>query len=97
MTCQAILEITVKDGCYDELRKWLIKILPETRGFDGNVNVEFVRNQDDPSKLLMMEKWETREHYERYLAWRVEVGTIDELSTMIDGELQVRYFDFIGL
>lgn len=97
MTCHVILELTVKEGCYDSLRKWFVDSMPSTRDFDGYVSAEFVRNQDDLTKLLIMERWETRQHHERYLAWRVESGTLEELGAMIDGEPQIRYFDPIGV
>jgi quinol monooxygenase YgiN len=97
MTCQAVLEITVKDDKYDQLREWLVKILPDTRGFKGNVSVEFARNQDEPKDVVILEKWDTREAYEAYLAWRSETGILTELGEFIDGELKVRYFDPMGV
>ncbi|MFT3661437.1 MAG: antibiotic biosynthesis monooxygenase family protein [Gordonia sp. (in: high G+C Gram-positive bacteria)] len=97
MTCQAVLAITAKEGKYDELREWLVKILPDTRGFQGCVSVEFYRNQDDPQDLVILEKWNSRADYEAYLAWRTEEGILGELGEFIDGELTVRYFDPMGV
>lgn len=97
MTCQVILEITAKDGTYDDMRKFFIEILPDTRAFEGCVSVDFVRNQDNPNQLLIMEKWNTRQDYERYFAWRGETGVLDKLGSMIDGEPQLRFFDAVGV
>ncbi|GHB73311.1 hypothetical protein GCM10010377_74680 [Streptomyces viridiviolaceus] len=97
MTCHVIFETTVKDGNLDGLRKWFTEKLPGTRGFAGNVSVEVVHNQDDPSKILFLEKWDSRQSFERYLAWRVETGAVDELGTMLDGEIDFRYYDALGV
>lgn len=97
MTVQAVLEITAKPEKFDELRQWLVKILPDTRGFEGNVSVEFGQNQDDKSDLVILEKWDSRQAYEAYLAWRAETGILEELGEFIEGELKVRYFDPMGV
>ncbi|MGV9678519.1 putative quinol monooxygenase [Nocardia sp. NPDC003482] len=97
MTIQAVLELTAKTDKAEEFREWLVRILPDTRGYKGNVSVEFVRNQDDPADVVILEKWDTRTDYEAYLAWRTETGILDELGEFIEGELKVRYFDPMGV
>ncbi len=44
-----------------------------------------------------MEKWDTRKNFEDYLAWRVESGVVEELMQYLDGEIDFRYFDPIGV
>lgn len=97
MTCQVILEMIVKEGRYDELRSWLIENLPGTPAFECNVSVEPVRDQDDPRKLFLLEKWESRAHFERYVTWRDETGILDELDAMTDGGLESTVLDFVGV
>jgi quinol monooxygenase YgiN len=97
MTCQVILELTAKDGSYDELRKYFIDIISDTRSFQGCVSVDFVRNQDDPNQLVILEKWDTRKDYEAYFAWRQETGVLDELGKMAAGAPQLRFFDPMGV
>ncbi|MGC4251244.1 MAG: antibiotic biosynthesis monooxygenase family protein [Sphingobium sp.] len=97
MTCQVVFEMTVKEGCFDQVRAWFIDKLPGTRAFRGNVSVEVVREQDDPDKLIFMEKWDRRADFEAYLAWRVEQGVVAELMEYLDDEIRFRYFDPIGV
>jgi len=44
-----------------------------------------------------MEKWYSREHYERYLQWRTDTGILTKLATMTTGELRIRFLDFFGV
>lgn len=97
MTIQVIMELTVKEDRYDDFRDFMVKILPNTRPYEGCVSIEFVRNQDDPAHLLVMEKWNSRQDYENYLAWRMESGIMNEIVDMIVGEPKLRFFDPMGL
>ena len=96
MTCHVLLEATVKEGCYDKLRAKFIEILPDTRSFDGCFNIYITREQDNPSKLCIVELWESRAHYEKYLAWRTERGDMDVLGEMME-ETTWHFLDSIGV
>ena len=97
MTVQAIMELTITEGRFDEFRDFMLKILPETRPYEGCVSIEFVRNQDNPAHVLVMEKWNSRKDYENYFNWRMESGVMKELVGMIEGEPKLRFFDPMGL
>lgn len=84
MACQVLLEATIKDGCHDRLRSKFVELLPATRGFEGCIYLYIVKDQDKPSQIVIVELWETRAHYEKYLAWRTETGVMEELATMIE-------------
>jgi quinol monooxygenase YgiN len=55
------------------------------------------RNQDDPTNFIFVEQWDSRQHYERYFAWRQETGVLDQLAGMIRGQASFRFFDYVGL
>jgi quinol monooxygenase YgiN len=97
MTVQAITELTIKEGRYDAFREFMVKILPDTRPYEGCVCIEFVRNQDNPAHLLVMEKWNSREDYESYFKWRMESGVMAQIADMIEGEPKLRFLDPVGL
>lgn len=97
MAIQVTIDMVVKEGRFDDLRDWFIAHLPGTRGFAGNISVEVARNTDEPNAVLFVEKWETREAFEKYLAWRDETGVIADLVEMLDGEIVFRHHDFIGV
>ncbi|MCD0447907.1 antibiotic biosynthesis monooxygenase [Actinocorallia sp. API 0066] len=97
MTCQVVFELHVKKEHVDNVRQWFVDKLPGTRAFRGNVSVEVVREQDDPTKFVFMEKWNERKDFEDYLAWRVEEGTVAELAEMLEGDIDFRYFEPLGV
>ncbi|MFC9735075.1 putative quinol monooxygenase [Streptomyces roseolus] len=97
MTCHVIFKMTVQDGRFDDLRSWFVEQLPGTRAFEGNVSVEVVRDQDAPNTVVFMEKWDSRKNFEDYLAWRTETGVVAELADMLDGDIDFRYHDSLGV
>ncbi len=52
-----------------------------------------IRNQDDPDVLVAVEEWESKAHYEKYLAWRTETGVMDNLKELIAEPPSIRYFE----
>ena len=55
-----------------------------------------VQNQDDTNTLVLIEQWDTRGQYEKYLAWRQESGTLAKIVELLDGPPSIRYFDPTG-
>lgn len=63
----------------------LVGVLPDTRVYDGCHSVTTHRDLDDPSKIFLIEVWETREHQMKYLGWRQETGLLDAIGPMLAG------------
>jgi quinol monooxygenase YgiN len=59
--------------------------------------LEVVRDHDDPSRIVFMEKWDARQDFERYLAWRNETGAVAELGEMLEGPIDFRFHDGLGV
>lgn len=97
MTCMVHIEFRAKQEHADRLPGWLREILPDTRCREGCVSVVVTRNQDDPTNFAFVELWDSREHYERYFAWRESQGVLTELAAMVDGEATFRFFDIVGV
>ncbi|MFG2442761.1 putative quinol monooxygenase [Nocardia fluminea] len=97
MAIQVTIDMAAKADRFDDLREWFVKNLPGTRSFAGNISVEVARNQDEPARILFVEKWDTRANFEAYLAWRDESGVIAELLEMLDGDITFCYHDFLGV
>lgn len=97
MTVQVIMEVTIKEGAYDGFRRFMAGILPDTRAYEGCVSIDFVRNQDSPAGVVVMEKWNSRQDYESYVKWRMATGILQETASMFDGEPRQRFLDPMGL
>ena len=96
MACTVLLEMRVKKEHVDDVAGSFKEALPDTRSFDGCIDVYATQNKDDPQSFVAVETWETREKYEAYFAWRTERGDIDNMRPMLEGDLQLRFFDRIG-
>jgi quinol monooxygenase YgiN len=96
MTCTVLLELRVKKEHVDEVAGSFKENLPDTRTFDGCIDVYMTRDMDNPETFIAVETWESREKYEKYFAWRTERGDIDNVRAMLEGDLKIRFFDRIG-
>lgn len=97
MGCQVILEFRAVAGRVADAQAWLRSVLPDTRGFEGCETLHCIQNQDDPDVILIVEQWATRQHYERYLAWRAERGDMEVFGAMMAGPPTIRFFDYFGI
>ncbi len=96
MVCTVLLELNVMDEHIDEVAGSFSVMLPDTRTFDGCIDVYMTRDQDDPNKFIAVETWESRAQYEKYFAWRTERGDIANSRAMLKEDLKIRYFDRLG-
>ena len=93
MAVRVILEVKAKPGTGNELVAFFRSILPETRAYEGCTSVEALQNSDDGDHVVVVEVWESREQYEKYLAWRRERGTTDRLMEALAEPPSIRHFD----
>ena len=96
MACQVLLEFRVKDGCHDKLKQHFKQILPDTRDYEGCISLYMIQDVENPSQIMVVEQWETRQQYEKYLAWRTERGDVEVLESMWESPTW-RFFDFWGV
>ena len=92
MTTLVTLECTVRADCMDKLIAFMQQVMPDTRNYDGCQSINPYLNEDNRT-ILMVEYWDSKAHYEKYLAWRQETGTLDELAEMIEGPPTIRFFE----
>ena len=88
-----LLEVTVKPESVEEFKAYMKEILPSTRTYSGCLGVDLQVNQDDATNMVAVEEWETREHHQKYAAWRTETGVLGHIASMLAGAPSVRYFD----
>ena len=93
MTCKVVLEIKVKPEHVDELLATISEQLPATRDYEGCIEVYAYQDQDDPTTILAIQEWETREQYEEYFEWRGKRGDLETLRPWIAQPLSKRFFD----
>ena len=42
-------------------------------------------------------RWQSRKHYDTYLAWREETGVVKQFADSTEGGLSIRFFDVIDV
>ena len=43
--------------------------------------------------MIIVMRWQTRKHYETYLAWREETGDVKRFADVTESGLSTRFFD----
>ena len=90
-----VIDLKVRPESIGEAREMLLAGLPLIRAFDGCRDAAMHVNQDDEYNVLFIEHWASRQHYERYRAWRVERGDNARLVSMLVEPLTVRAFEVV--
>ena len=93
MACTVLLEVKAQEDKVDALKETFKGILGDTRAYEGCQGVVVRQQQDDPTVMVLIENWASREHYEKYFAWRQESGALAALGEMLAGPPNLRYFD----
>jgi heme oxygenase (mycobilin-producing) len=93
MSVLVLVEMPAKPDRIDDLKAQLSTTLRDTRAFDGCEGVAVHANQDEPSGLLLLERWASRAHYEKYLAWRQTEEGASSIGEMLAGPPSPRFFD----
>jgi len=93
MSVLVLLEVSLKPENVKDFTDFMKNEVHHTRGFDGCNEVTLHKNQDDPTDLVIVEDWDSRQQYEKYLAWRTERGDMEKLAPFFAGEPSIRYYD----
>jgi quinol monooxygenase YgiN len=96
MTIMVLLEFKAKPEAIERLRAALRALFPDTRAYQGCGAITAYTCADDEQTFVFVQYWESKAHYERYLAWRTETGTLTEVLDMLDGDLSIRYFEQVA-
>ena len=65
--------------------------LAQTRAFGGCRRIETLTGQD--SVIVLYEEWESVEHHQAYVGWRMENGLVDLLEPWLAAPLEIVYYD----
>ncbi len=95
MSVTVMLEVKAKPDSIDALRQGLAALLPGTRAFEGCQGLTTYQDLEDGQTLVAVEHWDSKEHYERYLAWRTETGAMAQLVSLLEGPPNIRYFEAV--
>ena len=92
MTVLVTLKFPVQPAKLEDFLIVLKEALKETRAYNGCKTVQTFLEKGT-SAVFLVETWESAEHQQNYMGWRIETGLIDALDPYLDGEIDVHTFD----
>lgn len=96
MSVTVILECHAKPDAVEEVKGLFARLVDDARGFEGCRSLTILQDQDDPTTIVGLHQWDSRDHYLRYVAWRQERGELDEISALLTGRVR-RFLDDTGI
>ena len=93
MTVTVVVQLKAMPENVDELKVLWREVIDETRAYDGCNSIFIYENQDAPGRFALIENWDSRDHYDKYLAWRTETGFVDKVVALVEGDLDFGFFD----
>ena len=93
MSVSVLLSGTLKDGLVEQFTEICSEAFHVTRAFDGCQNINLTLHVEDPHKFVLTEVWYSKEHYEKYAAFRVEDGTFAAIGDMCTDGPNIDIFD----
>ncbi len=99
MSLGVIVEFWFKPGSEGAtfLTDTLKERLPSvTRTYDGCEYVHLYTDPNDPNHLVLLERWESREKYDRYREWAMAQPGTEKLLPLLEREMTTRYLDDTG-
>ena len=97
MTVLVLVDIPAKPERVDDLKAQFATTLRDTRAFDGCEGVNLHENLDEPGGLLLVERWASRDHYEKYAAWRQTDEGASGIGDLLAGPPSPRFFDAVSV
>jgi len=85
MTFAAVLELRLNPDALEQAPAVLHDVLEETRAFAGNLGVQVLVDDSDPSRWLVLEFWESAAHDAAYREFRAGPGALTDLAPLLAG------------
>ena len=93
MTVSVLLEGVLKEGQVEKFTELCKKAYKVTRAYDGCQGINLTFNVENNNNFVMTETWESKEHYEKYLAFRTQDGTVELIGSVCVEGPTIRIFD----
>lgn len=93
MSTLVLVEFRAKPEAVSEVVELFRAVLGDTRAFDGCISVTVNQRDEDATQFVLVEEWSSRAHYERYFAWREEMGFVAKTAPILAEPPHIRYFD----
>ena len=62
---------------------------------DNFLTIDLTYNTENPNNWVFTELWDSKEHYEKYLQFRTEDGTLEAVASLCEAAPSIRIFDIV--
>jgi quinol monooxygenase YgiN len=96
MVCTVTAEFVCIDGVGGKLIELLSQMIPETLQKKGAISIDMCVDQDNPDRIVLIERWQNRANHEAYVAYRKKRGDIDTIMEMLVTPPKFIWLDLIA-
>jgi quinol monooxygenase YgiN len=93
----ALLEFRFKPDVLDQVPDAMSRTLAVTRKFDGCRHIDVLVDNEDPSRYLLVEVWDSMEHDEAYREFRASPAGASELGPLLTAPPVVMYYSVTAI
>ena len=97
MPVAALLEFRFKPDVLDQVPDAVSRTLAVTRKFDGCQRIDVLVDDEDPSRYLLVEVWESMEHDTAYREFRASPAGASELGPLLAAPPVVMYYSVTAI
>ena len=97
MTVSVLFEGNLNPGEGNNFTDLCQEAFKITRAYDGCNSIDLTSNVEDKSNRVLTEIWDSKEHYERYVAFRIEDGTVEKITSMCREAPSIRIYDIVSV
>lgn len=90
MSTILIVDAKLKSDKISEAIQFFADIVPDTRKFEGCLGIDVCIDSEDTGTLVLVEKWISMDHYEKYHHWREETGVLAVIRSYLEGPVSRR-------
>ena len=85
------LQLKVKQNQVPNVLETFKELLPGTRSYKGCHWVKLATNIENENVLEAVSQWDSKEHYDTYIKWRIETGVVAALREFLDEDPVFRF------
>jgi len=95
LTVARIGEFQAKEGLTEDLQDFLISIMPLIKSSEGCESVQLYQSQDDPSKFIMVEIWDSVESHQASVK-NIPSEKLAEIRPLLASSPGGSYYDLVS-
>ncbi|HFC93298.1 MAG TPA: antibiotic biosynthesis monooxygenase [Leucothrix mucor] len=97
MPVTVILQAQAKPADIENFKTYIAKCLPETRSYNGCINIDIYEDKNNKGSFIFYEYWESVNAYEAYLEYRTKQGVMEKIGSMLITPPEITYYDKVAI